>query len=210
MRCKKCKLDSVRSGFCQKHYDWWRAYQNGWRKNNPSYRAKENVRQRKAYAKNPEPGRKQASEYYRRNHVLCRERANALVQAEKAADPEAYRIKVNEQSRKRRSTWRGKLSEAIGRANKRAVEYGREGRLTVDSALAVYERQGGKCFDCETEDDLSIGHAIPLFHDYSTGGPENLIFQCRKCNSKQHNSIHPKFRDAYWRRVKEDMHGTQI
>lgn len=205
MQCKKCKSESVRAGFCQKHYDWWRAYQKEWRAKSADYRARENERQRKAYAANPEPRKQQSADFYYRNWDAARKRAAERIAAEKAADPDAYRIKVNEQSRKRRATFRGMLSERIGRANKRAAEYGREGRLTYDSALAVYEQQDGKCFDCGTEDDLSIGHAVPLFHDYSTGGPDNLIFQCRKCNSVQHNAIHPKFRDAYWARVKETL-----
>ena len=206
MQCKKCKSPSVRAGFCQEHYDWWRAYQNEWRKKNPGYRVKENERKRAAYAADPEPHRAEALRYYAANKEQRRAYTKQWNEEFKASHTaEEWRARCVEKSRQYRNTFRGKLHGQVWRANQRATEYGRKGRLTYDSALLVYERQDGKCFDCGTEDDLSIGHAVPLFHDYSTGGPENLIFQCRKCNSVQHNAIHPKFRDAYWARVKEQI-----
>jgi hypothetical protein len=49
---------------------------------------------------------------------------------------------------------------------------------------AVYERDGHRCLNCGTSDDLSLDHIIP----YSKGGPdtfENLRTLCRPCNSSK-------------------------
>jgi len=48
----------------------------------------------------------------------------------------------------------------------------------------VFKRDGFKCVDCGTQDDLSADHVIP----FSRGGPttlENLKTRCRTCNSRK-------------------------
>lgn len=63
----------------------------------------------------------------------------------------------------------------------------------------VYERDGRKCSDCSTRQDLTIDHRWPK----SKGGCDcdvNLITMCRPCNNKKGDSIrghyckrHPPF-----------------
>lgn len=49
---------------------------------------------------------------------------------------------------------------------------------------AVYERDGHRCLDCGTDQNLSLDH----IHPYSLGGEdtlENLQTLCRSCNSRK-------------------------
>jgi 5-methylcytosine-specific restriction endonuclease McrA len=65
-----------------------------------------------------------------------------------------------------------------------------DGVLELDEWDDVCERYNYKCIDCGSDGPLTVGHAIPL----SLGGSnweDNIIPQCKSCNSKQHANIHP-------------------
>ncbi len=52
----------------------------------------------------------------------------------------------------------------------------------------ILDRDGHKCLNCGSEQDLHIDHIIPL----SRGGrenEENMQVLCRGCNLRKHNSI---------------------
>lgn len=78
---------------------------------------------------------------------------------------------------------------------RRARKYGVEGSHTVAEFRAACERQGGACFDCGRITKLTRGHLKPLF----LGGPdfiENIVGQCRSCNSRQGCRLHPVLETA--------------
>jgi len=57
-------------------------------------------------------------------------------------------------------------------------------RLTNAAMSEVWIRDGGKCVDCGSIEDLEFDHVIP----FSKGGsstPENLRILCRQCNRKR-------------------------
>ena len=61
-----------------------------------------------------------------------------------------------------------------------------ERRLPIppEVRLAVYQRDGHRCAECGSADDLSLDHIVP----WSLGGsdgPDNLQTLCRPCNSSK-------------------------
>lgn len=61
-------------------------------------------------------------------------------------------------------------------------------RLTNSVMSAVWSRDGGKCVECGSIDDLEFDHVIP----FSKGGSstaENLRILCRVCNRKRGASL---------------------
>lgn len=67
---------------------------------------------------------------------------------------------------------------------------GSTGRPHIPTRIrrAVMERDGRRCKECASPDDLSLDHIIP----FSLGGPdteENLRVLCRPCNSRKGNRV---------------------
>jgi hypothetical protein len=61
-------------------------------------------------------------------------------------------------------------------------------RLTNATMSEVWTRDGGKCVECGSQEDLEFDHIIPL----SKGGSstvENLRILCRSCNRVRRNRI---------------------
>jgi hypothetical protein len=52
---------------------------------------------------------------------------------------------------------------------------------------AIYERDDWKCVDCESRDDLTIDHRLPVVRG-GTNEPDNLQTMCRPCNLKKSSS----------------------
>jgi 5-methylcytosine-specific restriction endonuclease McrA len=72
----------------------------------------------------------------------------------------------------------------------RAEESGRPTRVSVPVEIrrTVFERDGGKCVECESNFDLLYDHVLPV----SLGGAttaENLQLLCADCNQRKSNSI---------------------
>jgi 5-methylcytosine-specific restriction endonuclease McrA len=72
----------------------------------------------------------------------------------------------------------------------RAEEEGRPTRapIPVETRRAVFERDGGKCVECDSNFDLQYDHILPV----SRGGAttvENLQLLCADCNQRKSDSV---------------------
>lgn len=72
----------------------------------------------------------------------------------------------------------------------RAEEAGRPKRVSIPTAMrrAVWERDGGKCVECESGFDLQYDHILPV----ALGGAttvENLQLLCADCNRRKSDSL---------------------
>lgn len=72
----------------------------------------------------------------------------------------------------------------------RAEEEGRPTRVPVPVEVrrAVFERDGGKCVECESRFDLQYDHILPV----ALGGAttvENLQLLCADCNQRKSDSL---------------------
>jgi hypothetical protein len=81
-----------------------------------------------------------------------------------------------------------KLNSA--RSMMRAEETGRPTRTSVPTELrrAVFERDGGRCVECDEAFDLQYDHILPV----ALGGAttlENLQLLCADCNRRKSDSI---------------------
>jgi 5-methylcytosine-specific restriction endonuclease McrA len=72
----------------------------------------------------------------------------------------------------------------------RAEEAGRPKRTPVPTELrrAVFERDGGKCVECEGSFDLQYDHILPAAHGGATT-VENLQLLCADCNRQKSDTI---------------------
>lgn len=76
----------------------------------------------------------------------------------------------------------------VKHANRRAVEYGAPGVLTVEDVRQTLST--GHCHYCGSSDRLGIDHVIPLH----AGGPntrENIVAACLRCNASKLRSDRP-------------------
>jgi 5-methylcytosine-specific restriction endonuclease McrA len=78
----------------------------------------------------------------------------------------------------------------IRRASRVAFERRRPGDCSEREWQHIVEHQGRKCFDCGEKKPLTKGHLIPVAHPNASHNPENIVGQCRSCNSKQNIRIH--------------------
>lgn len=72
----------------------------------------------------------------------------------------------------------------------RAEEEGRPTRVPIPSELrrAVFERDGGRCVECEATFDLQYDHVLPV----ALGGAtslENLQLLCADCNRRKSDTL---------------------
>ena len=72
----------------------------------------------------------------------------------------------------------------------RAEESGRPTRVAIPTEMrrAVFERDGGKCVECESSFDLQYDHILPV----ALGGAttiENLQLLCADCNRRKSDSL---------------------
>jgi 5-methylcytosine-specific restriction endonuclease McrA len=81
--------------------------------------------------------------------------------------------------------------------NRRARDWGTEGRMTFDELAAVFDSCGWKCVECGSEQDLHADHIVPL-----KGGGENvagnLRVLCEACNCTKGGQFGWE-RRKYWR-----------
>ena len=71
-----------------------------------------------------------------------------------------------------------------------AEEAGRPTRISIPSELrrAVFERDGGRCVECDSNFDLQYDHILPL----ALGGAttlENLQLLCAECNRRKSDTL---------------------
>lgn len=87
--------------------------------------------------------------------------------------------------------YRNNPDKDADRASKRrSMLAGVDGHHTTAEFRAKCAAQGNACFDCKRVTALTRGHLVPI----SKGGPDyidNIVGQCRSCNSKQNSRIHP-------------------
>jgi 5-methylcytosine-specific restriction endonuclease McrA len=99
---------------------------------------------------------------------------------------EADDVKALIHQRERRS--QQKLQTAHSLMNADAV--GRPTRIPIPTELrrAVFERDGGRCVECESNFDLQYDHVLPV----ALGGAttiENLQLLCADCNRRKSDSL---------------------
>lgn len=72
----------------------------------------------------------------------------------------------------------------------RAGEDGRPTRVAVPTELrrAVFERDGGRCVECDGAFDLQYDHILPVAHGGATT-LQNLQILCADCNRRKSDSI---------------------
>ena len=72
----------------------------------------------------------------------------------------------------------------------RAEEDGRPTRVAVPTELrrAVFERDGGRCVECDGAFDLQYDHILPVAHGGATT-LQNLQLLCADCNRRKSDSI---------------------
>lgn len=93
-----------------------------------------------------------------------------------------------EQLGEQREEQKRKQRERIAKAEyttKRRAKFANE---RADLMLALIERDGYQCKNCDSQENLAIDHIIPL----SKGGsddPENLQLLCKSCNSSKGDSL---------------------
>lgn len=157
-------------------------------------RKAEQERARKEEQEREERRRRQREEY---EQFLAEEKRKTesleykIAQAERmkaAAEREKAEIaaKLKEQQRRRELEKQVRLDlidsgELFGDQTKRP-------RIPREVVDAVYKRDGGRCQECGTTEDLQLDHIIP----FSKGGAttvENLQLLCGKCNRAKSNKI---------------------
>lgn len=60
--------------------------------------------------------------------------------------------------------------------------------VSVDTRLFVWQRDGGKCRNCGSQQDLHFDHVIPRSWGGSSG-VENVQLLCRQCNLRKGASL---------------------
>jgi hypothetical protein len=72
----------------------------------------------------------------------------------------------------------------------RAEENGRSTRAPIPTELrrAVFERDGGRCVECDSSFDIQYDHILPVAHGGATT-LENLQLLCAECNRGKGDSI---------------------
>jgi hypothetical protein len=168
---------------------------------------KSREKNRRKYAKTPAAYRKGTNRWRQANPELF-----AAIQREESAerrkDP-AYRAQQKtlhtawtkahwKQILSNHSKWREenpeKWTAIIHR--RRAREADAPGSHTGEELKALKASQDFRCFDCGERKPLTLGHGVPL----SRGGTQyawNLMWQCKSCNSRQHDHVHPAFERFY-------------
>lgn len=161
-----------------------------------------------------------------------RERVQRYRARRKAEDPQKFALEraLSRQrcaeSRKRyadRRRAKEPLSDAISkrvyRVNQRAKEMGVAGSIRTAQIHSLFVLQKGCCYDCGVKGylrgsgSLHIGHGIPLSQFVSSNEIENILLQCKRCNSRQHNKVHPDFMRGFivrlrsWIEVQEKIFG---
>jgi 5-methylcytosine-specific restriction endonuclease McrA len=145
------------------------------------------------------PTARYAAEFYARNPER-RKQLNREYMARLATTPEG-RARLAEWARRSKATQRQRdpvrywLYPAVYAANRRAKKLGRPGKLVLSEVIAKFEQSGSCCVDCGAKGfgkaGLHLGHAVPICFEGSENSLWNIIFQCRSCNTKQHNAVHP-------------------
>lgn len=54
----------------------------------------------------------------------------------------------------------------------------------IVSREQIFERDGWRCFECGSEERLTLDHWVPKSKGGS-GGPDNLLTMCQRCNERK-------------------------
>lgn len=135
----------------------------------------------------------------------CRECRNARARVRRNNDIENSRRRCREGQRKAYSTEEGKVrlrNNAYRWAKRnpekaKAIQHNRRaesvGKLDPEKWKNRLDYYGGKCVYCNTENDITIEHRIPI----SRGGtnlPANLVPACKSCNCKKGTKTETEFK----------------
>ncbi|MFL5963580.1 MAG: HNH endonuclease [Gaiellaceae bacterium] len=95
-------------------------------------------------------------------------------------------VKALVYQRERRSQQKLQTARSLMRAD----EAGRPTRIPISSDLrrAVFERDGGRCVECDSNFDLQYDHVLPV----ALGGAttvQNLQLLCADCNRRKSDSL---------------------
>lgn len=146
----------------EEHYEKVREQDRQSYRKHRDKRAETNKRWRKA---NASYIRECGRQYYEAN----RERIDEYHRQWREANPEKARAIARKYGRRYRAR---KKSATIGEVNE----------------AAIYDLYGHKCFYCDSTDNLTMDHVVPL----NGGGPhcqDNLVPACSKCNSSKSDRL---------------------
>ena len=192
--CKKCSNVSFAMESSSKNPEKVKEHKRKHCKNNPEkvldskrrsrikHKVLANERARNRRIENPEKTCKASRKHYAKN----REKLLADAHRFRVEHPEIVREYYLRGYAKKKNFDRY-ASECRKR---RARKLNALGDHTTKQVQAVFDRQGGKCYDCGKVEKLTIGHKNPL----SIGGSDdisNIIGQCFPCNAKQGSKVHP-------------------
>ena len=97
---------------------------------------------------------------------------------------DVYALLVERERRKRRQLERAHANLAAGSGAARHVA----SRSRATLRLAVWERDGGRCVECESDFELQFDHVIPVVLGGATS-VENLQLLCATCNRAKGGSL---------------------
>lgn len=63
--------------------------------------------------------------------------------------------------------------------------------FTAEEWQGLVARYDGRCADCGSRKDVTVGHLVPLVHGIKNSNTiEFIVPQCSKCNGRQLTAIH--------------------
>ena len=108
--------------------------------------------------------------------------------SDKLDSEEVSLILWDRERKHRRRLERLRKERSAVREAEEALKAGGRGRIPSDVRQLVWARDGGKCVECGSADDLQFDHVIPV----SRGGgnsAKNLQLLCGPCNREKSNHI---------------------
>lgn len=105
------------------------------------------------------------------------------------------RANTKKARRKYSQTLKGKIVNRLKRQRRRHLEKDHV-KLTLEEVLYIYKIFKHKCFNCDSPDDLTLDHHVPLIK----GGIlelSNTVLLCRSCNGLKADISPQKFYSKY-------------
>ena len=162
-----------------------------------------NLKQRKAYAANPEKYRKYQREWAKAHYDENKDKLNKRRRERRKANGTTKRNRdeiVPRDHAEEMRVWRAanpNKARAL-RHRYKARRRGNGGSYTTDELKRLFEAQNGKCFYCgelifsSFDKELHVDHKIPLIRG-GTNDISNIALACSKCNLAKHTKTAEEF-----------------
>ena len=140
-----------------------------------------------------------AKDYNKRYNIINRDKNIAYCIEYRLKNKEKienYRIENRERAKEYfkeyRKTEKGKQVNRQATRKRRALKKEMNENFTIDDERYTYSLFRGKCFNCCTEESLTIDHLNSLSKGYCLTRT-NAIVLCQSCNSKKSSKVPNKF-----------------